>query len=227
MSNYKIDCSGIPATAVLAALYNYAKPVGLGVLHYRPEVMTVEDAEKHLKALTGFDYLLGRPIKVDFRHYPILNVKHYDEDQGGEGTANQIIQELRTTLKQVKSPKVQSPLLSQVQPDAKLTGDEINGSIVAFFKSKKDPMSILFQKQTSSEHLLRALVDVPELKPFDEVYFCQEFCKELKAHGIPYPNDWHMFLSRQPGNRYNMIGSMGGRFVVDGTRAIVAYVNCK
>lgn len=92
-----VDTTGFSKAEVLAALYNSSKPVGLGHLHYNPKPMTADEAYIYVLAgddtqsiarLPGmqrlyFDYLNGRPIKVDLSQdkfdpfvYDRLNGKH-------------------------------------------------------------------------------------------------------------------------------------------------------
>jgi hypothetical protein len=62
-----IDVSGIDHAALLAALHNGTKPLGLGALHDMGRDMTVEEAQTILDEQNGkfdFDYLKGRPLKV-------------------------------------------------------------------------------------------------------------------------------------------------------------------
>lgn len=62
----KISIAGLDKAAVLAVLYNAAKPLGLGWMQYDPTPMPVEYARKLLKSgQTYFDYLQGRVMKVD------------------------------------------------------------------------------------------------------------------------------------------------------------------
>jgi hypothetical protein len=91
-----IDCSGLTAAAVLAALYNHAKPLGMGILEYDPKPMSIDFANQMLLKRKTFDYLMGRPLKTSFADYPILDVGLYDRDQGGAGTAKSIINKLKT-----------------------------------------------------------------------------------------------------------------------------------
>lgn len=49
---------------VLCALYNAAKPQGMGFLAYRPGDLTVAEAEALLSERAYFDYIHGRVIKV-------------------------------------------------------------------------------------------------------------------------------------------------------------------
>ena len=66
---------------MLAALYNASRPLGLGILHYRPERMTEEEAAKLLEEHQSFDYLKGRVMKVSFERDE-LNLALYDRDNG-------------------------------------------------------------------------------------------------------------------------------------------------
>ncbi len=94
-----IDISKFDKGEVLAALYNAAKPIGLGLLHYDPKDMTKEEAEVCIVAKTYeypdgskktvFDYLKGRVIKVDLSGHN-LDTRLYDRDNG-EGAAQRAI----------------------------------------------------------------------------------------------------------------------------------------
>lgn len=59
---------------VLAKLYNASKPLGMGILHFTPEVMTLAEAQAHIDSGPRgifnanplyFDYLKGRVMKVN------------------------------------------------------------------------------------------------------------------------------------------------------------------
>jgi len=61
-----ISIEGLSKAAVLAALYNRARPLGLGFLHYKPQDMTEAEAQEILASgQTSFDYLQGRVMKVN------------------------------------------------------------------------------------------------------------------------------------------------------------------
>ncbi len=61
-----MDISKLNKAEVLAALYNNAKPLGMGFLHFTPEPMAREEAQAMLDAgQTYFDYVKGRVMKVD------------------------------------------------------------------------------------------------------------------------------------------------------------------
>jgi hypothetical protein len=77
---------------ILAALYNAARPLGMGFLHFTPEAMTEAEAEVLLAEATlqargqcYFDYLKGRVMKMDFSGDE-LRFDLYDRDNGqGKG----------------------------------------------------------------------------------------------------------------------------------------------
>jgi hypothetical protein len=76
------DISKANKAEILASLYNSAKPMGMGVLHYTPEDMTIEEAQELLD--TGqiyFDYVKGRCMKVNLSTNNI-RLSLYDRDTG-------------------------------------------------------------------------------------------------------------------------------------------------
>jgi len=91
-----IDISQFEKADVLAALYEFAKPQGMGFLHYTPLSMSRTEAVELLANQTYFDYLHGRAMKVDLSG-DTLNPRLYDRDNG-EGIARQAIDILRLAL---------------------------------------------------------------------------------------------------------------------------------
>lgn len=89
-----IDIKGLNKAEVLAALYNNSKPQGLGLLHFDPKDMTVEEAENILKETTDFDYLKGRVMKVNLSSDDGFEEWLYDRDNGN-GAAQRAIDTLR------------------------------------------------------------------------------------------------------------------------------------
>lgn len=88
-----VSIAGLDKADVLRVLYNRARPLGMGILHYTPEDMTAEQAHELLKASTYFDYVKGRVMKVRIEGN-LLDPRLYDRDNG-EGAANTAIQTLR------------------------------------------------------------------------------------------------------------------------------------
>jgi hypothetical protein len=109
-----IDITGIDKAAILAALFNSSAPVGMGLLQADkgPQTMTVEQAREiidgggqaatpdyEFKQLTGrpalsFDYVFGRPLKCNLEGDE-FDPWGFDRDNGGEGTAMRVIDQLR------------------------------------------------------------------------------------------------------------------------------------
>jgi len=68
-----MDIKGINKAKILAGLYNNSRPLGLGMLHYNPENMTEEQAQKLLDdGNTYFDYLEGGQQKES------LSLSHHE-----------------------------------------------------------------------------------------------------------------------------------------------------
>ena len=88
----KISLKGLNKGAVLAALYNNSRPLGLGFLHFDPKPMTTEEAASLLEETTYFDYLKGRVMKVDLSEDE-LDPRLYDRDNG-QGAAQSVINSL-------------------------------------------------------------------------------------------------------------------------------------
>jgi hypothetical protein len=88
-----IDISKMDKASVLAALYNNAKPQGMGFMHFTPEDMLIREAQILLDSgQTYFDYVGGRVMKVDLsgdEFSPGL----YDRDNG-EGAASKVLASL-------------------------------------------------------------------------------------------------------------------------------------
>ncbi len=92
-----IDITGLDKAEVLAALYNKAKPLGLGFLQATSQNMTKEEAQTLISNQGGnlyFDYVKGRPLKVDLSSDKI-SPNLYDRDQG-QGAAETAINSLKS-----------------------------------------------------------------------------------------------------------------------------------
>lgn len=87
-----INIKGKDKAEVLVALYNHAKPLGLGVKLYDSTPMKVEEAKNLLKGETYFDYIKGRVLKVDMSGDE-LDVSLYDRDNG-HGAAERALKNL-------------------------------------------------------------------------------------------------------------------------------------
>ena len=85
-----IDIRKCNKAAVVKALYDNARPQGLGYLHFKPQALTMEEAEEALKRGTYFDYLNGRVMKVEVGKDELSPVL-YDRDNG-QGAAYAALQ---------------------------------------------------------------------------------------------------------------------------------------
>lgn len=114
MTRQTINIKGLSKPAILATLYNHSQPMGLGFLQAREGEMTEEIAAKLFndggiddnfrifnhkfgrfdEGEFYFDYVYGRPLKARF-HGDEFDPWGYDRDNGGEGTAARLIDELR------------------------------------------------------------------------------------------------------------------------------------
>lgn len=109
-----VNIEGLNKADVLAALYNASRPMGLGFLQASggPLEMTRENADFLLAAGSDasgdypagvgrnqlyFDYLHGRPLKLDLSSDTEFEPGGFDRDNGGEGTAQRVIDHLRET----------------------------------------------------------------------------------------------------------------------------------
>ncbi len=85
---------GLSKAEILCALYNRAKCLGLGILHYENKKMTIAEAETILKITTSFDYLKGRVMKVDLSGEEDFEERLYDRDNG-EGAAQSAVDDYK------------------------------------------------------------------------------------------------------------------------------------
>ncbi len=102
MSDTQIDISKLQKCDVLAALYNRSSPLGLGLVHFTPEDMTSEQAQKIIDEMKSdgyppkFDYLKGRVMKVDLSD-DAVDTRLYDRDNGA-GSGSEVIAGLRPAV---------------------------------------------------------------------------------------------------------------------------------
>lgn len=91
-----VDITGLDKVDVLRALYDATGPLGMGILHDKPDGLTVEDAQATITEAGErgyFDYVHGRPIKCDLSGTE-FDPGMFDRD-AGEGAAERAIAELR------------------------------------------------------------------------------------------------------------------------------------
>jgi len=85
-----MNISHLPKPKVLAALFNAAKPLGLGIIHYKKEhVMGEEEASEMLESQAYFDYVEGRLMKVNLS-VDELDTSNYNRDNGANSAEDAI-----------------------------------------------------------------------------------------------------------------------------------------
>lgn len=94
MDEPKVSIIGLEKAAVLRALYNASRPLGMGFMHYEPENMGIEEARALVAEHTYFDYLKGRVMKISLESDEEFNPLGYDRDNG-QGAAQRVIDALR------------------------------------------------------------------------------------------------------------------------------------
>ena len=88
---------------VMCALYDYARPVGLGRLHANAapptEAVFDEDITVNLLGHKRYspDYINGRPIPITWQDGVLKHLWLYDRDHGGPGTAFRIVSKVLAT----------------------------------------------------------------------------------------------------------------------------------
>lgn len=89
-----ISTAGLSKAKVLAALYNAARPQGMGFLHYDSTPMTEDQAQEIINSgMLYFDYLKGRVMKISLED-EMIDIRLYDRDNGN-GCAELVIHQLR------------------------------------------------------------------------------------------------------------------------------------
>jgi hypothetical protein len=117
-----VDITGLDQVEVFRRLYNRAKPLGMGMLHYTPQDMTSEEAQREFTL--DVDYHRGRVMKVLLRSreglanelsrsnltaeeieakLPAKEVTHFFESwlynrDNGDNAAEEVIKQLRVEL---------------------------------------------------------------------------------------------------------------------------------
>lgn len=126
-----ISIKGLSRAEVLAALYNYAKPQGMGFMAYDPRPMTTAEAEELLQDSSWFDYLRGRVMKVDLKSDEEFNERGYDRDNGA-GTAQAVIDLLRGE-KDINPPEAEAAhlkgLIEAADAARKLMGERTTTTV--------------------------------------------------------------------------------------------------
>ena len=108
-----VDTTGLERAHVLCALVNGTKPLLMGYLHPNAQTDLTYDVAKAMidegasdpmpeSSRYYFDYVHGRPIKVNLRDETGFSPRLYDRDAGGAGSAEGLITRLRFRLRDHK-----------------------------------------------------------------------------------------------------------------------------
>jgi len=100
----EISIKGLSKAALLAALYNHSRPMGMGMLRARHGNMSHDEAAALIAdpsqqdngsrgSRLRFDYVNGRPLKVDLTD-DTLHTGLYNRDNG-PGAAEAVVEALR------------------------------------------------------------------------------------------------------------------------------------
>lgn len=94
-----IQIGNLSKASILASLYNASSPIGVGFVGSINGPVTMDDvsARDYINQRGGnlkFDYVYGRPIKVDLTG-DSFDPRLYDRRNGGVGIARRIVEKLR------------------------------------------------------------------------------------------------------------------------------------
>jgi len=95
-SAMQVDISGIDKKMLLQSLYEYAKPLGMGIYHYTPNDTLPNQEMESILARGHIDYLHGRAMKINISGNSV-NTFSYNRNHG-ENAAEKIIATLRSKL---------------------------------------------------------------------------------------------------------------------------------
>jgi hypothetical protein len=94
----KVNITGLSKAVILQAFFNSTRPQGMGFISSLsgPDRLDIEGAEKIVSETLVFDYLFGRPLKLNLTG-DSFDPWGFDRDNGGSGSAQKIIDRLRAS----------------------------------------------------------------------------------------------------------------------------------
>lgn len=93
--NSIVQFDGLTREQVLCALYNASNHKGLGILHYDPMPLKIDEARIVLSKSDHVDYLKGRVIKVELpKDAKEFDARLYDRDCG-QGAARAALERFK------------------------------------------------------------------------------------------------------------------------------------
>ena len=233
-----VDFTGFEPGVVLAELYNSSRPVGMGLLQYRPEIMTPGEAQNLLEDESEFfipinkyfDYLRGRPLKTSFKYFPKLESIGFDESNHIK--MHQVLEKLKGDLtmdipKEAPTQKDErvnecDPTIKMHQILEKLKGD-LTMDIPREAPTQKDErVNECDADAAAAIKMIKDLLSDPNSctiddfdrppKKFDTVYLTDDYVKKAIDMEIPYPKEWFMVI-KLTDDYIQIVGSMGGSLV--------------
>lgn len=196
------NCEDLKKEDVFLALYNNAKPLGLGMLHFKKNDVTLEEAKELVKNQSRFEYHNGRVMNILFDKYPIINTHGYNQDntKKAEDILNDLKKNIQTNLSDCYK---------------EITQEQIN---IESFKINIEPLKIpTYSGYTVSEYEIKT---GKKIKQFDKVHFVKIIKDE-----VPYAHEWFMFMKNEDSDgNYEYIGSVGGRIKVNKNLSIIKSV---
>ncbi|MDX1535154.1 MAG: hypothetical protein R3346_00075 [Candidatus Spechtbacterales bacterium] len=178
----EVDISGLDKAAVLAVLYNAARPNGKGLYRYAPRPITIEEAREIIEEQGddlrldfgplgeeyyeeySFDYVRGRVLRVDitFDDFAPYGYNRHN----GEQMAQRAINYLRKTGEVVCQDIIdyQSKLvlkdMMRAMDDAEYLGA---GRVFRFYIFGREiDVSLVYNKENLKKHIQRILAELPE-----------------------------------------------------------------
>ena len=102
-----IDIQDLDRIEVFMALYNRARPQGMGFIHYENKPMCRVEAEHLMRSGQGyFDYVNGRVMKIALSlDTTSISPRMYDRDNGA-GAVQEVIDSLRITDGGTNTPTI-------------------------------------------------------------------------------------------------------------------------
>jgi len=180
---------------VLAALFNYSRPIGMGWMQHNPVIMDEKTAQELLRKQSYFDYVYGRPIKTSFDAFPDLSSSRYEHDN--PLTFAQIEDHLK------KGDPFPEPPKQKTNEEKSAIAKECRASLC---------VTSLPPPPTGGQTFASIM---PPLTKFQRVWFTDDLVRELKAKGIPYTSDWFMVMDvDEAKGQVGFMGSMGGSFAL-------------
>lgn len=166
------NCGDLSEEVVFAALYNNAKPQGMGMMAFKSKEMSVSDAQEILKTTRSFDYHKGRVMKIGFQKYPVLSTRGYDRDN--QRGVEEIIQELKSTGQ--CAPGIASTI-------KELTEEEKTNLVT-------NPPSLLFVPLEVPDYKGKTIEQIEtesgkKVVQFVKIYFTEKFIMDVIKDTIP------------------------------------------